>query len=246
MKKTFDEGVNMNNNFVIKLSGFILTAVAFATPAAAFTLRDDPSSTCCGDASTTATADGNVYTVHDLLVQNVTANSLPELSFTVPFVWQKVDETTRLPMEWRNDLNGWFTSNFNNTGTSLTVSLTNPPATSVLMGNLADLTGNQQLPLTEPCFGSPSCIEGDGRPPETRNSTDLVPLFSLGAFAPNEEKRFDVSFTYAFGDGRTGIGDVATAFFAYSVSAIPEPESYAMLLAGLGLMGFLARRRKVN
>jgi hypothetical protein len=27
---------------------------------------------------------------------------------------------------------------------------------------------------------------------------------------------------------------------------IPEPESYAMLIAGLGLMGFMARRRKAN
>ncbi len=29
-----------------------------------------------------------------------------------------------------------------------------------------------------------------------------------------------------------------------SVSAVPEPETYAMLLAGLGLMGAIARRRK--
>ena len=28
-----------------------------------------------------------------------------------------------------------------------------------------------------------------------------------------------------------------------SVTAVPEPESYAMMLAGLGLMGFVARRR---
>lgn len=28
------------------------------------------------------------------------------------------------------------------------------------------------------------------------------------------------------------------------VTAVPEPETYAMLLAGLGLMGFVARRRK--
>ena len=29
----------------------------------------------------------------------------------------------------------------------------------------------------------------------------------------------------------------------YGVAAVPEPETYAMMLAGLGLMGFIARRR---
>ncbi|CDG81543.1 FxDxF family PEP-CTERM protein [Janthinobacterium agaricidamnosum] len=31
---------------------------------------------------------------------------------------------------------------------------------------------------------------------------------------------------------------------AVNVSAVPEPETYAMLLAGLGLLGFVVRRRK--
>ena len=40
----------------------------------------------------------------------------------------------------------------------------------------------------------------------------------------------------------------APAFDAshWTLSPIPEPETYAMLLAGLGLLGFHARRRKLK
>ncbi len=31
---------------------------------------------------------------------------------------------------------------------------------------------------------------------------------------------------------------------AVSVTAVPEPETYALLLAGLGAIGFVARRRR--
>jgi len=36
-------------------------------------------------------------------------------------------------------------------------------------------------------------------------------------------------------------GDMYT--FESTVSAVPEPETYAMMLAGLGMLGFVARRR---
>src|SRR5687768_7960577 len=105
------------------------------------------------------------------------------------------------------------------------------------MGELADLTGSQQLPLTEPCFsGSPSCQSGEGQPSETRNTTDLIPIFSLGSFAPKDAKRFDASFTYTFEDNRGGTEGATTSFFGCAVSPISEPETYAMFLADLGMM----------
>jgi hypothetical protein len=36
----------------------------------------------------------------------------------------------------------------------------------------------------------------------------------------------------------------AKVTYTYDVAAVPEPETYAMLLAGLGLVGAIARRRK--
>jgi Matrixin/PEP-CTERM motif len=40
------------------------------------------------------------------------------------------------------------------------------------------------------------------------------------------------------------IAGVQVLYGVRTVTAIPEPETYAMLLAGLGLLGFAARRRK--
>jgi len=43
---------------------------------------------------------------------------------------------------------------------------------------------------------------------------------------------------------------MTNSYYKYDISVIgvvpvPEPETYAMLLAGLGLMGAVARRRKL-
>jgi hypothetical protein len=37
---------------------------------------------------------------------------------------------------------------------------------------------------------------------------------------------------------------VASSFDGSALAPVPEPESYAMFMAGLGVMGFIARRRK--
>jgi hypothetical protein len=54
----------MNNDFSIKFAGLVLIAAsfAFAAPAVAFTLQDDPSSLWDDDASTTEITNGNVRT----------------------------------------------------------------------------------------------------------------------------------------------------------------------------------------
>ncbi len=48
-----------------------------------------------------------------------------------------------------------------------------------------------------------------------------------------------------FGNGCCmAVGDIA--FETNQVTAVPEPETYAMMLAGLGLMGAISRRRKAK
>lgn len=54
-----------------------------------------------------------------------------------------------------------------------------------------------------------------------------------------------LTFDYAgsaqgLGDEGWGLNNITVE----GVSAVPEPETYAMLLAGLGMIGFMARRRK--
>jgi hypothetical protein len=48
---------------------------------------------------------------------------------------------------------------------------------------------------------------------------------------------------YAFNDGGFSGYQAMTESFGLQVTAVPEPESYAMLLAGLGMIGLIASRR---
>ena len=57
--------------------------------------------------------------------------------------------------------------------------------------------------------------------------------FTLNAGA---QYHFDISGTFG--------PNASHGQYAVAIAAIPEPETYAMMLAGLGLMGFVARRRR--
>lgn len=65
-----------------------------------------------------------------------------------------------------------------------------------------------------------------------------VSRFAAQTLTPNVSARsLNILLATEWNNGVNGISFVSTP-------AIPEPESYAMLLAGLGLLRFVARRRK--
>lgn len=101
------------------------------------------------------------------------------------------------------------------------------PGASVSNTLLATAKGEQNFPF-DPLLAQ--LLNG-----MTMNATLTVPYFSVAA------KNFNnVSVS-------TGGGDVTgTAYFNYIYDAapVPEPESYAMMLAGLGLIGAMVGRRK--
>ncbi|MBV7534575.1 PEP-CTERM sorting domain-containing protein [Duganella sp. sic0402] len=57
-----------------------------------------------------------------------------------------------------------------------------------------------------------------------------------------------ISTQLLLGIGQLGYGsvraDMSSISYTFDVSTIPEPHSYVMAMAGLGLVGFAARRRK--
>ena len=52
--------------------------------------------------------------------------------------------------------------------------------------------------------------------------------------------------SYGFLASGSSVGGYGSYSLDANITAVPEPETYAMLLAGLGLLGFTARRRKIN
>ena len=69
--------------------------------------------------------------------------------------------------------------------------------------------------------------------------------YSLGAFSGSFETFHSGNLVFGIVASDAGSGSLSVGFdlSAYGVGVVPEPESYAMLLTGLGLIGAVAKRR---
>ena len=78
------------------------------------------------------------------------------------------------------------------------------------------------------------------------NSTDPFSTFTLN-FTPSADGVYSLSYLNVGGDNRGAFLDnVSVSSVPQSVSSVPEPETYTMLLAGLTIMGLVARGRKTG
>lgn len=80
--------------------------------------------------------------------------------------------------------------------------------------------------VIEDYYGGYGLVVTDG--PQLYTGTEANPVFKLGTFSLTE---YEGSGTY-------------TLSISQAVAAVPEPETYAMLLGGLALMGAMLRRRR--
>jgi hypothetical protein len=81
-----------------------------------------------------------------------------------------------------------------------------------------------------------------------QNLGDFTSYAVLGSFAGAVFTPFTLGGAYdlilGFNDGLRVDSDYDDIVVGLKVSAIPEPEMYALLMAGLGAVGFIARRRR--
>ncbi len=127
----------------------------------------------------------------------------------------------------------------NNLGVTATFSFTNPTSNpSVGVDGEGDATFGLINPRSLRAFGRTAFLELNGEVDFTINWDPLDVYFGPGNSGMFTIQMDDISFD-ANGQTRDQMYTIEMV-----TAPIPEPETYALMLAGLGLVGFMARRRK--
>lgn len=72
--------------------------------------------------------------------------------------------------------------------------------------------------------------------------TDFTTTAASGALAAGAS----FSYVLGFNDSAKGLDDWDDYIIGVNITPVPEPSTYALLLAGLGAVGFVARRRSAS
>jgi hypothetical protein len=93
-------------------------------------------------------------------------------------------------------------------------------------------------------FGSSFAINELGTNTLLYSSGPFNPGATATHFAPDKSSSLGLVLTWGPDGYDVGVDNIMLSVSPTAV--IPEPETYALLLAGLGLMGFVARRRRAT
>ncbi|GBL45124.1 hypothetical protein SFMTTN_0928 [Sulfuriferula multivorans] len=163
----------------------------------------------------------------------------------------------------------WMVGAYDNTGTGLVngqralttsngaVAISNSVLSNFSSGSAPYITANNGLmPSGDAANGSATAVKADG---DTYFDAAGSPMSSWGgnstfpvtAAVGTSQKFWYLGVSSTNGPDAAGVTPFTNASWkldtagnlAYTVAAVPEADTWAMLLAGLGMMGFIARRR---